>query len=397
MRSHTLTIIAIFAFSLLAASFSHAQEANNADSAAIKISESKIKQKGLVALPKSKTSLVKQRLVQQHSSIYGDFDIHTSTIELFDDLDNDQHYSSLRLSFDVDTIYSSADIQAFVYIRTAGHEWQTLLDTDTYTIYGDSSDDVISIETQLHSGFNADYYDIMVEVYDIDEQVVVAELDSTHNWQLDNLALESIDYEQEQIELPVVDALTIDLHSDNDGDGYYQALDLSLNMQAVFDPQDYMIRVSLLRDGNWLTLLDSDLNYYTDSWRVSLPRLLHYGLYEMKIDFYHLDTQRLALSETSLRWSGLKNLPLEDANDDQTIRSEHIVTETVYVEETHYDSTSHIDTEVTYSEHSDTSSTYISVSESSHGGSTGTFIMLLITTVLVLRKLQKGTFKSNRA
>ncbi len=386
MRSRTLQIIAIFAFTLLAGSFSHAKDIENTNTSNAKVSESNIKQKGLVALPKSKTSVVKQRLVQQHSSIYGDFDIHSSTIEVYDDLDNDHHYSSLRLNFDADTIYTSANVQAFIYIRTPGHEWQTLLNTDTFTIYGDSSDDAMSIDTQLHSGFEADYYDLMLEIYDVDEQVIVAQLDSTHNWQLDNLALESIEYDSAYLELPVVDELKLELYNDIDGDGYYQALDLSLNMQAVFDPQDYSVRVSLLDNNTWLNVMESELNYYDEQWRINLPNILHYGLYDIKIDFYHRGTHQLVLSETSLRWSGLKNLPLEDANDDRVIRSEHLVTETVYIEETHYDSTSHIETEVTYSDHSDTSSTYISVSESSQGGSTSLFIVLLMTSVFMLRK-----------
>ena len=69
-------------------------------------------------------------------SIGNDFWIFDADVQLFYDDDGDGYFYGIDLLFDADTIYSSADVYAAVYLSFEGGPWNEYAVTDDFTIFG---------------------------------------------------------------------------------------------------------------------------------------------------------------------------------------------------------------------------------------------------------------------
>lgn len=141
-------------------------------------------------------------LMARHSGagINQEFWVFDAWITLHQDRDYDGYYHHFSLEIDADTEYASAQLYARLYLGT-NEVFQEFHVTDNFTIYGDNSDDSYVIETELLTGFPADDYEVLIELYDAYSDELVAVYDGYNDADLYLISLESKNYDQPQVEV----------------------------------------------------------------------------------------------------------------------------------------------------------------------------------------------------
>lgn len=119
-----------------------------------------------------------------------DFWFYAADVELFGDEDRDGYFHGIDLLFDADTIYDSADIYAVVYLSEEGGPWFEYAETETFPIYGASSDDEYVIVSELLAGYPRGSYDILIELFDTWDNSFVADIGPDNTSELSFLPLE---------------------------------------------------------------------------------------------------------------------------------------------------------------------------------------------------------------
>ncbi len=97
-----------------------------------------------------------------------EFWFYSADVILFGDDDNDGYFFGIDLLFDVDTIWSVADVYAVTYLSYEGGPWNEYAVTEDFTVFDTSSDDEFNIVTELDSGYLRGSYDILIEIFDAD-------------------------------------------------------------------------------------------------------------------------------------------------------------------------------------------------------------------------------------
>jgi len=91
------------------------------------------------------------------------------------DDDHDGFYHRLRVSFDPDvTSGGTAWVYARLYLSLEGGPWNHYFTTDVFPIEADASDDAYDVVTRLMDGYPTGYYDVLIELYDADYDLLVA-------------------------------------------------------------------------------------------------------------------------------------------------------------------------------------------------------------------------------
>ncbi|GAA0789579.1 MULTISPECIES: choice-of-anchor H family protein [Pseudomonadati] len=162
----------------------------------------------------TKVTIDRTQVQQAQQSVIGyrDFAIFEAYSRLFDDLDQDGFYQTFSVTFDADvygyTLNEPANVYAEMYLSRNGGPWEHYYTTDVFTIYGQSEDDDFEVLTTLSQGYQTDFYDVLIDLYEYGYPEVVATLSADESDGLYALALESHDrdvvYEQEIVEEVVI-------------------------------------------------------------------------------------------------------------------------------------------------------------------------------------------------
>lgn len=160
-----------------------------------------------IMIKNSKTMLKKydENLVTHNHDYYADFAIYEATSFLLDDFDYDGFYQTFSIAFDAD-VYSYTEDQldevyALLYISKNGGPWTHYFTTDNFIINGESDLDEYEIITTFLSGYSADYYDVLIDLYQAGYSDVVASYSSNDSNALYALSLESADYDEPYVEV----------------------------------------------------------------------------------------------------------------------------------------------------------------------------------------------------
>ncbi|MBT8086444.1 MAG: choice-of-anchor H family protein [Gammaproteobacteria bacterium] len=129
------------------------------------------------------------------SALNTDFWFYDAWVELYSDLDRDGYYSGIELNFDVDTVYTQADVFAVVYLSYEYGPWNEYAETEIFTIFGTSATDEYTIETDLVAGYAPGSYDILIELYDAYDGNMVAAIGPDDTSELTILPLEDSSYD----------------------------------------------------------------------------------------------------------------------------------------------------------------------------------------------------------
>ncbi len=129
----------------------------------------------------------------RHRDEFRWFEIFNVDVLLYGDPDANGYFSSFDLSFDMDVEYGFAEVFAEIWIRPHGGYYEHLHTTEIFAIEGQNAIDEYLVSTDLISDYPSDYYDILIELYDIDHSTVkpVAVANSHEHESLHDLPLES--------------------------------------------------------------------------------------------------------------------------------------------------------------------------------------------------------------
>ncbi|SIQ70101.1 GlyGly-CTERM domain-containing protein [Shewanella morhuae] len=129
--------------------------------------------------------------------VYHSFSIYDASSRLFEDFDYDGFYQTFSVTFDVDVngyyLNERADLFAELYLSRNGGPWVHYYTTEVFTIYGDSQQDDYEVLTTLYTGYATDYYDVLIDVYEVGYSDVVATISADEIDSLYALPLESSD------------------------------------------------------------------------------------------------------------------------------------------------------------------------------------------------------------
>lgn len=150
------------------------------------------------------TTLSNDGLEYSRMSHYS-FSIYTGYSQLISDIDEDGYYQTFSVTFDADILSPIANEQALVYaelyLSQNGGPWILYFSTDNFLITGEDTEDEFEVVTQLDSGYLAEHYDVLIDLYEVGYSDVVATYSANDNNMLYALPLESADYDPEYIEV----------------------------------------------------------------------------------------------------------------------------------------------------------------------------------------------------
>jgi len=156
-------------------------------------------QLGLKGLAKEKVEGIGRAEQSRISSHDHYFSIHDAVSYLLTDIDQDGYYHEFSVRFDADTLYGAADVYAELYLSLDGGPWQHYYSSDIFTIYGDSVDDQYEVMSTLVEGYPPGHYDILIDLYEVGVEGVVATFSSDDSNSLYALPLEDSTYDVEEV------------------------------------------------------------------------------------------------------------------------------------------------------------------------------------------------------
>ncbi|MGV2874142.1 choice-of-anchor H family protein [Colwellia sp. E150_009] len=173
---------------------------------------------------KSAKNLISQR---NYYNYYADFAIYSAASFLDDDFDNDGFYQTFSVVFDAD-IYSYTakqwgEVYALLYLSKNGGPWIHYYTTDNFIIEGESDADQYEVITTFLSGYSTDYYDVLIDLYQVGYNDIVASYSADNDNALYALSLESADYDE-----PYVDV--VEVH----GGGSFSLISLLIILGNIF-------------------------------------------------------------------------------------------------------------------------------------------------------------------
>ena len=119
--------------------------------------------------PRAKTASKRstdQRDGAQSQTAAFDLWFYDVDVDLFYDDDGDGFYYGVDLWFDVDTIYSTAEVYAVVYLSYEGGPWNEYAATEDFTIHDTNESDDYVLVTELITGYPTGEYDLLIELFD---------------------------------------------------------------------------------------------------------------------------------------------------------------------------------------------------------------------------------------
>lgn len=156
------------------------------------------------SLKSNPTPLRAERLHGENiSTTSADFWIYDSWVSLYSDNDADGYYSSFSITLDADTIYNAASVYAVIFVGR-NDVYESIYTTSIFTLYSDDSQDSLTIDSDLVTGFPPREYHLLIELYDADTHQLVAFSDDYDDADLAYLSLESQNHERRYQESVVV-------------------------------------------------------------------------------------------------------------------------------------------------------------------------------------------------
>lgn len=258
------------------------------------------------------------------------FRIFDAGSQLRIDRDLDGYHSEFRIRFDADTDFADALVYARLYLRRVGEaDWQLYHTTDDFWIYGRSDSDDYYVTTTLDAGFATSEYDILIDLYEVGFNGIVATIDGFDDPDLLGLPLEEVGLDV-PIDIPGyrIGNVTTTLLIDADGDDHFSRFRITFDPDADFDGTFVYARIWVRpQGGSWIEehvsedfRVDSsgtaDVYSLTVDWISGYPT----AYYDVQIDLHDSATGGLVASAGSER-PELSRIPLEDQSRDRRFNS----------------------------------------------------------------------------
>lgn len=254
------------------------------------------------------------------------FFFHDAGSRLITDRDGDAYYSEFRVRFDADSTIGDALVYAKLYLCRIGEDDCWLYhETDDFWLFGESDDDDFFVTTTLDDGFATSEYDVIIDLYEVGFDGIVATIDAVDSGALGLLPLEEVGLDL-PIELPGYDILGVSttLLIDEDADNHYSKFRVTFDPDADFDGTFAFVKIWVrAQGGEWIEehvsedfLVDAsgglDTYTLTADWISGYPT----SFYDVQIDMHDAASGRLIASAGSER-PELSRIPLEDQARDR--------------------------------------------------------------------------------
>ena len=115
---------------------------------------------------------------------------------LYRDDDQDGYFSGFSLTIDADTYYQQAEIYVSIDVKRSFGERERLHTSANFTIYGDNVSDEYRIDIDLLANYQADDYDLYIDLHDAYNHQVLDSVSSADFSNLYRLPLESENLDQ---------------------------------------------------------------------------------------------------------------------------------------------------------------------------------------------------------
>jgi len=139
------------------------------------------------------------------SRVHHSFNIFEAYTQLIEDYDGDGYYQTFSVTFDADVynpnFIERANVYAELYLSKDGGEWVHYYTSDIFAIVGESEDDEYEVYTTLNQGYIPADYDVLIDLYEVGYDDIVATYSSYDSNELFALPLESSDYDPDYIEV----------------------------------------------------------------------------------------------------------------------------------------------------------------------------------------------------
>ena len=132
-----------------------------------------------------------------------DFWFYEANVQLFNDDDRDGYFHGIDLLFDADTIYSAAEVYAVVYLSLDFGPWNEYGVTEDFWIFGASGTDEYVLVTELMSGYPTGDYDLLIELFDADDNSFLTSFGPDETSALSFLPLEDFNRDAPIDDIPV--------------------------------------------------------------------------------------------------------------------------------------------------------------------------------------------------
>jgi len=156
-------------------------------------------------IEQKKKSVLANSLVSRNknSNIHYSFAIYDAYVQLIEDFDADGFYQTFSVTFDADILSDHSNDHAVVYadlyLSKDGGPWVHYFTTENFSIHGESTEDVYEVYTNLNQGYPSDDYDVLIDLYEVGFEDVVATISSNDTNNLYALPLESSDYDPDYV------------------------------------------------------------------------------------------------------------------------------------------------------------------------------------------------------
>ncbi|QGX41078.1 choice-of-anchor H family protein [Permianibacter aggregans] len=276
---------------------------------------------------KAQTPVEKRATQPQQSSRSHYFTLWDAGREMIRDDDDDGYYARFKIRFDADVSIGDALVYAKLYIRRVGDSgpWLRYYTTNDFWIYGTSGTDDYYVDTILTGGYPTGYYDVLIDLYEVGYDGIVATIGPAEDSSLRDLALEQEDFDRplHYLGVHINDART-ELLEDRDGDGYYSRFSVTVDPDMDNGTGEvYAIVYARAASGAWLEELRSDpfpvyvnsgadAYQFTAEWQQGYPT----DHYDFRIELVDTLTGYVVASVGSEDPS-LSRVPLEDQSRDQ--------------------------------------------------------------------------------
>ena len=121
--------------------------------------------------------------------------IYDARVKLREDNDLDGYFQRFELTFDVDTSLRQSRVYAVVYLGDES-SFREIHRSVVFDVTGETSADEYTLDNTLKSGFHANDYDVLIELFDADTNQLIDRYDHTHDADLSLLSLESQEFQK---------------------------------------------------------------------------------------------------------------------------------------------------------------------------------------------------------
>lgn len=238
------------------------------------------------------------------------------------DEDNDGYTQDINFTFDFDTSYQQLPVYVDLILVDEQHHTTKLTTSSNFVLNADSLADKqrfdITVDEHLLSG----HYQLLINIYDANNHQLIDVVDYRHNRGLDNLRLEGHKYDHH-------DTFSLFNHYyntsiDQDNDGYDQRVELTLDLDSIYDIQQLQANIRL--DGRLLYASEPFTIYGSSTsdaqtFDLLVPSQFHTGTYELTAEITEIISHH---SEHTTTFD-LGYVSVESDYNDQPIHTDVIV------------------------------------------------------------------------